>query len=75
MDNKIGITLDGEKDANGEFIKGTVSLSFDNQQIAKFLKEWADTKSHFNNYKASVYEHTEIEQSPILEHITKLEKS
>lgn len=53
LDDKVGITFHGEKDDDDKYIRGTVSLSFDNPQIATFLKEWADWRTNLSEFERS----------------------
>lgn len=44
LDEQVGIKFVGEKQEDGTLKEGTISISFDNEYIDAFLKEWSDKR-------------------------------
>lgn len=75
LDNKIGVTFHGEKGNDGKFKTGTVTLSFDNPQIAAFLKEWADMWSLLSDFENESKKNEEPIQRHVTNEITKMKEN
>lgn len=49
LDRKVGVKLIGEALENGRLKEGTIMLSFEDEAIHAFLKEWADKQQDFES--------------------------
>lgn len=67
LNDKVGITFHGEKDTDGRFKSGTVTLSFDHPQIATFLKDWADMQEVLSGMDNASKKYAENIQEKVLE--------
>ena len=47
LDKKVGLKLVGEMEENGRLKEGTITVSFDDEAIQSFLKEWSDKQYYF----------------------------
>lgn len=74
LDAKTGITFHGEKDLDGKYKAGTVTLSFDNPQIASFLKEWADMWEVLSEFESASKNHDNHIQNNVTNKVAELKK-
>lgn len=75
LDDKIGVKFHGEKGDDGKFKAGTVTLSFDNPQIAVFLKEWADMWSVLSDFENESKKNEEQIQKHVTNEIANMKKN
>lgn len=68
LDDKIDLILDGEiQESDGKYKEGTITIKFKNDDINKFLKEWADMKKALNNIENTIRYETDKEAKKIVE--------